>query len=397
MEQDNGMLHQHVPSDVGITEGGGDGGGDTGALLDESLDALIASANGGGKSRKRLNKEVPPGSGSSRRKRVVLLPGPRLKLKPRLRLKHSADCQRASADTCLQARPCPTGRRRLTRRRSEAGAPEGADAEERGMAAVLRDFESRESEREERGMAAVLRDFEARESVHQDERGIAAVLRGLETLVPNGEAPVRHLGPTATQDNEGRAWDLGHVVVDFTAVGKAFGRDVLGRGTESGPGDLFDYEGVRRCCRYLIEERALSITGLIMRSVWEADTDIVAVPAVPEDIMAMCQHVEFVPQVFAGVAQRARGYNCRFISNTSYRDLCKAVKDAACRTWMECCHEILQVGFFFDTELGTFETLEGNCAIRLLASEAQQKHAEPPDLAVEERGSRKEAFPRGGA
>merc|ERR1712056_174125 len=52
--------------------------------------------------------------------------------------------------------------------------------------------------------------------------------------------------------------------------------------------------------------------------------------------------------------------NCRFLDNDNYHDWRGTLHDEGIRLWLEHCQEFLQVRFYFDTGLGTFDTLDGN-------------------------------------
>lgn len=190
---------------------------------------------------------------------------------------------------------------------------------------------------------------------------------------PNGQ-PL--LSPTpgmanARFDNEGRPFDLTRVVVNFANVGMKFGSTCLRRKH----GDrlpMFDYEGVRRCVRHMTEKLGLICVGVIFENYRASDfgaANPCEIWKCPEDIEAMCESVELAPRL-AGQQHKsaddemtikcAYNRNCRFLDNDNYADWRKAMGASNIKVWLEKCQEFLQQRFYFDTGLGTFDTLDGN-------------------------------------
>lgn len=182
-------------------------------------------------------------------------------------------------------------------------------------------------------------------------------------------------GPSC--DNAGRPYDLGRVVVNFVNVGSAYGERVLRR--SRGSARLFDYEGVRKCVRHLTQSAGLAVTGVVYENFWAVSAEGTEVWTVPEDIAAMCETIVFTPRLRGQQHRSAHDEmtikcayrrNCRFLDNDNYQDWRSSMHDQKIRAWLEHCQDILQMRFYFDTGLGTFDTLDGNIPARRPASVA---------------------------
>jgi len=160
------------------------------------------------------------------------------------------------------------------------------------------------------------------------------------------------------------------VVVNFANVGSTFGERVLKRKRERGE-RLFDYEGVRRCVRHLREKLGFLVIGVVFEN-WRASDEQMSstdVFAVPRDIALLCESIEETPRL-AGQQHRAAddemtikcayNRNCRFLDNDNYADWRGAMADGKVKTWLQHCQEYMQMRYFFDVGLGTFDTLDGN-------------------------------------
>jgi len=173
---------------------------------------------------------------------------------------------------------------------------------------------------------------------------------------------------SAPTDHEGRPHDLRTVVVNFANVGATYGINVLGRKKNRGE-RLFDWEGVRKCLRHLTQELGLDAIGVVMENFWAPDNSKDYKIGIPEDIRAMCESIEETPKI-QGRNQKsaddemtikcAYRRNCRFMDNDNYRDWKGQMRNERCRRWLQSSQEILQMRYFFDFELGTFDTLDGN-------------------------------------
>eukprot|EP00931_Biecheleriopsis_adriatica_P060545 TRINITY_DN36372_c0_g1_i2.p1 TRINITY_DN36372_c0_g1~~TRINITY_DN36372_c0_g1_i2.p1 ORF type:complete len:1223 (+),score=250.52 TRINITY_DN36372_c0_g1_i2:26-3694(+) len=167
-------------------------------------------------------------------------------------------------------------------------------------------------------------------------------------------------------DLQGRPYDLSRVVVNFVNVGYRFGEIVLKRDSSA---RRFDYEGVRRCVQHLTQARGLLVIGVVYENFKGVDAAGNAEWAVPYDIEQMCESIELTPRV-TGQNQRnahdemtikcAYRRNCRFLDNNNYKTWLNMMTDETIRTWLRRCQGFLQMRFFFDAGLGTFDTLDGN-------------------------------------
>merc|ERR1712050_174910 len=60
--------------------------------------------------------------------------------------------------------------------------------------------------------------------------------------------------------------------------------------------------------------------------------------------------------------------NCYFLDNDNYRDWVQQMKNENVRNWMRAHQSLLHMRYYFDSELGTFDLLEGNQPASVLAS-----------------------------
>jgi len=185
---------------------------------------------------------------------------------------------------------------------------------------------------------------------------------------PGGPVGVQSEQSTPDCDNEGRPFSMDHVVVNFANVGSTYGERVLKRKKERGE-RLFDFEGVRRCIKHLTQNLGIAVIGVIHENFWWKDESGNEGCGVPDDVAAMCETVELTPRI-TGQQHRsaddemtikcAYRRNCRFLDNDNYQDWLKALRDEKVRSWLNHCQDILQMRYYFDTGLGTFDTLDGN-------------------------------------
>lgn len=190
----------------------------------------------------------------------------------------------------------------------------------------------------------------------------------------------RREGPLGARDTEGRRYDLRSVVVNFANVGATYACKVLGRDKQRGD-RLFDWEGVRRCVRHLKEELGLEVIGVVMENFWAPDNSKDYKIGIPEDIRQICDSIEETPKLQGRnhkscddemTIKCAYRRSCRFMDNDNYRDWIKEMRNDRCRVWLEHCQEMLQMRYFFDAQLGTFDTLDGKIPAGLLASQKSQ-------------------------
>eukprot|EP00419_Tripos_fusus_P035250 CAMPEP_0172779728 /NCGR_PEP_ID=MMETSP1074-20121228/202569_1 /TAXON_ID=2916 /ORGANISM="Ceratium fusus, Strain PA161109" /LENGTH=484 /DNA_ID=CAMNT_0013616693 /DNA_START=27 /DNA_END=1477 /DNA_ORIENTATION=+ len=187
-----------------------------------------------------------------------------------------------------------------------------------------------------------------------------------DTAIASGEEPAC--------DNEGRPFDLQRVVVNFANVGSTYGERVLKRDKKRQ--HLMDYEGVRRCLKHLTEKRGLKVVGVVYENFKAVNERGEECWSPPSDIDAMCESVELAPRVTGKqhksvddemTIKCAYNRNCRFLDNDNYREWLAKMPNEVIRKWLESCQEFLQMRFYFDTGLGTFDTLDGNVPAAALA------------------------------
>eukprot|EP00929_Paragymnodinium_shiwhaense_P083807 TRINITY_DN44783_c0_g1_i1.p1 TRINITY_DN44783_c0_g1~~TRINITY_DN44783_c0_g1_i1.p1 ORF type:complete len:1098 (+),score=327.22 TRINITY_DN44783_c0_g1_i1:96-3389(+) len=183
--------------------------------------------------------------------------------------------------------------------------------------------------------------------------------------------------PQAALDKEGRPYDLSTVVVNFCNVGASYATTVLGK-THANGDRLFDWHGVRQCVKFLIEELEMQVVGVIFENYWGPDCGQ-AETGLPHDIKEMCTAIMQTPRVTGRnhksaddemTIKAAYRRNCRFMDNDNYRDWLQELRDTKTRVWLENCQDLLQMRYYFDPQLGTFDTLDGNIPVGLLASNA---------------------------
>lgn len=195
---------------------------------------------------------------------------------------------------------------------------------------------------------------------------------------PSPSLPSGARSPMVGVDNEGRPYDLDRVVVNFANVGATYGSRVLKR-DKAKKDYLFDYEGVRRCVRHLVN-RGLRVIGVIFENFHGAENGR-DVFQVPPDISAMCESIELTPRLLGHrhkcaddemTIKCAYRRNCRFLDNDNYQDWRSHLGDEAVRAWLLHCQEFLQMKFYFDSGLGDFDVLEGNIPAARLANGPSQ-------------------------
>jgi len=183
--------------------------------------------------------------------------------------------------------------------------------------------------------------------------------------------------PQAALDREGRPYNLWTVVVNFCNVGASYASTVLGKSGAKGD-RMFDWDGVRRCVTFLTEELEMEVVGVIFENYWGPDCGAAEV-GLPEDIKEMCTAIMQTPRVTGKnhksaddemTIKAAYRRNCRFMDNDNYRDWLTELKDVKARAWLEKCQDLLQMRYYFDPQLGTFDTLDGNIPTGMLASKA---------------------------
>merc|ERR1712019_317065 len=90
---------------------------------------------------------------------------------------------------------------------------------------------------------------------------------------------------------------------------------------------------------------------------------------VPKDIEAMCESIQYTPRLTGQhhksaddemTIKCAYRRNCLFLDNDNYRDWLANLKDDNVRAWLKHCQDFLQMRYFFDSDPGSFDTLDGN-------------------------------------
>jgi len=204
----------------------------------------------------------------------------------------------------------------------------------------------------------------------QHSEGSFASVEEKSRKKPKQEEPEQVAGV----DKEGRRYDLLHVVVNFANVGATFAKRVLDKDKDKGD-KLFDWEGVRRCCRHLKSERGMKVVGVIYENFRGPDNGSAQMRTLPSDIVKMCETVEETPRVIGNnhgsaddemTIKCAYRRNCRFMDNDNYRDWKQQLRDVKCRDWLDAHQDLLHMRYFFDKGLGSFDLLEGNTPARLL-------------------------------
>jgi len=172
-------------------------------------------------------------------------------------------------------------------------------------------------------------------------------------------------------DPEGRKYDFDTIVVNMANVGASFAKKVLNK--QKG---LFDWEGVRRCVRFLKCDRKLKVIGVLNENFRGTDSNKFPQVTMPSDLLKMCASVEETPRLTGNCHSSADDEmtikcayrrNCRFLDNDNYRDWTQQLRDEKIRTWLIKCQDLLQMRYYFDKGLGTFDVLEGNIPAWLLA------------------------------
>jgi len=194
-------------------------------------------------------------------------------------------------------------------------------------------------------------------------------------FTPKACAPTN--GPVDTRhcDREGRPFNLNLCVVNFANVGASYAKNVLGRDNTRGD-RLFDWEGVRRCIKLLVEQ-GMQCVGVLFENFSGPDNNNYRVKGVPTDIAKMCTSLQETPRLTGRNHKSADDEmtikcafrrNCRFLDNDNYRDWLSGLRDEKCRMWLEKHQDLMQMRYYFDSDLGNFDTLDGNVPVLTLAA-----------------------------
>jgi len=197
-------------------------------------------------------------------------------------------------------------------------------------------------------------------------------------VIAPGMTPFKPAGlpvPQAARDLEGRSYDLHSVVVNFVDVGRAYVMGVLMKNPEY-EGDDVDWEGVRRCVRYLRTEREMDVFGIVPESFQAHDSGSGRRTKLPEDILLMCEQVEEAErEPYAGeqgssretTVQRAYEKNCLIVDSSVNDFRVPLAVEQKTRAWLQRCVELLQLRYYFDSKLATFDVFDGNVETGKLA------------------------------
>lgn len=179
-------------------------------------------------------------------------------------------------------------------------------------------------------------------------------------------------------DKDGRPYDLETVVVNFANVGSSYGERVLKRDKTKNQ-HLFDWDGVRKCVHNLTSELGLKVVGCLFEN-WRGPDRSGPYVTMPSDIRAMCSSVQETPKL-TGCNHRSADdemtikcaylRNCRFMDNDNYRDWLERMQDEKVKKWLHSNQQLLQMRYFFDSDLGVFNTLDGNVSIGALSRSAR--------------------------
>lgn len=176
------------------------------------------------------------------------------------------------------------------------------------------------------------------------------------------------------KDCFGRDLNLRAVVVNFANIGHSYGRTVLRLGESKGM-QMFDWEGVRRCVRFLKAEQRMKVTGVIPAN-FKGFDNRVTWAALPKDIEQMCETVEETPRVTGRnhssaddemTIKCAYRRACCFLDNDNYQEWMVQLRDDKARTWLQEHRELVHLRYYFDAGLGTFDLLSGNYPVTSLA------------------------------
>ena len=161
---------------------------------------------------------------------------------------------------------------------------------------------------------------------------------------------------------DARPYNLKSVVVNFVNVGMTYGQVVEKKTTAK-----FSWRGVRNCVEHLVNVRKLRVVGVV----WEHFT-AGSQSGVPDDILGMCDAVEYTPRFAEDIFGRrfrtaddemtiklAYRRNCWFLDNDNYKDWHENICDVNVALWLRCNHKLLSMKYFFDSQTGTFDTFDG--------------------------------------
>jgi len=212
---------------------------------------------------------------------------------------------------------------------------------------------------------------------HDANNGGGGVKRALEEGGEGapGKRPKSAQDEVEYSDKHGRPFSLREIVVNFANVGASYGVKVLGR---EGTG-LFDWDGVRKACRFLKNERGWKVTGVINENYTGSDQAQGGNNSIrlPQDIKQLCDgDVLETPRITTSnhssaddemTIKCAYRRNSRFLDNDNYRDWLTQLHDDKIREWLNTYQDLLHTRYFFDKSTGDFDLIEGNVPSHMLA------------------------------
>merc|ERR1711957_448909 len=171
-------------------------------------------------------------------------------------------------------------------------------------------------------------------------------------------------------DAEGRVFAYDSVVVNFQNIGELYADRVL-KQAPTRPGlRVFDWEGVRKCVKYITEDMRMKVIGVAPEELRGPDDGIDEDAELPFDVRELCEEVAEVPKTTARIMpgrtnksldyemtiNAAHSRNCRFLANEGM-DILQHVHNQKINQWVNQNHELMQLRFYFDSTIGTFDTL----------------------------------------
>ena len=182
--------------------------------------------------------------------------------------------------------------------------------------------------------------------------------------------------PQVALDAVGCHYDLRTVVVNFANVGATYAEKVLKKSRKQCD-RMFDWEGVRKCVQYLSGDLEMQVVGVVFEKFRGPDNGSHEWCTIPKDIRDMCASVQTTPQLTGKnhmsaddemTIKCAYNRNCRLLDNDNYRDWLAVMRNDRVKMWLNNVQEFLQMRYYFDSDLGTFDTLDGNIPLDLLGA-----------------------------
>jgi hypothetical protein len=167
-----------------------------------------------------------------------------------------------------------------------------------------------------------------------------------------------------------KEYDMDRVVVNFGNVGETYAKKVMKKvGTNDHK--AFDWEGVRRCVNFLTTELEMKVVGIVLEHFSGHDNGRY-IKEIPADIKKACTSIEETPRIIGRHMKSAEEEmtikcafrrNCMFMDNDNYPDWAKELGNLKMRSWLAISSDLLQMRYYFDSKMGTFDTIDGNKTI----------------------------------